>query len=409
MTDHELRDLMHARADEISLERDLAPSAWRAGRRTRRRRAGAAAGAAALAVVAVVGAVSVLERPGQTAPALTPGTPTPSAPSVDPSDPATPATPTTPPGSTTPDALIGDTRVFLAPSPDDPAALPLQREGRPPLPDTVDLDAEAPSVTEAPVRFAEGVIAVQEPDAEPRVLLLAPDGTPRSLDISRLDFYDVAGGGATEALPVHDTMLSPTGRYLAFPQVGEIAVYDIAADTWTSIRSRDDVDLEWLGDADLWLRTPPGAQGPTVDVATGQRTGGASLDPSGDVREALPSAYPHGRYRMGPGGVAQTLVLDEPDGGELVVAATGIAGEADALRVGTDVGNRPTPCCKVASWGPGEGAGKGVITYVWESPGATTAHLLGWTVGTHRVERVMEMTGVPEDGVVVTSWARFWD
>ncbi|GAA4673753.1 hypothetical protein [Nocardioides nanhaiensis] len=418
MTDHELRDLMRAHADEITLERDLAVPAWRAGRRTRRRRAVVSTGAAALAVATVVGGVSVLDRPSETAPALTPGTPTPTrAPSESASE-----TPTTPPGSTTPDARIGGTRVFLAASPDDPAALPLQREGRPSLPDKFDLGAEAPSVAEAPIRFAEAALAVQGPDVEERVLLLAPDGTPRSLDISRLDAYDVQGGGATEALPVHDAMLSPTGRYLAFPQVGRIATYDVARDTWGSIPVDPVPELEWLGDTDLWLRSSTGA-GPLVDVRTGRRSGGASRDLTGDALRAIPSASPRGRSRLGPYGTAQTVVLEQAptdestaevflgEQPELLVAATGNGDEAAGLLVGeaTDEAGRPAACCTVASWGQGEGVGQGVLVYQWAPPGATTAHLLSWTVGTHRVERVTEMTGVPEDGFVVTSWARLWD
>lgn len=411
MTDQELRDLMHAHADEITLGRDLAAPAWRTGRRTRRRRAVVSTGAAALAVAAVVGGVGVLERPGGTAPAQTPGTP--SVP-VKPSE-SVDAGPTTAPGSTRPDARIGDTRVFLAPSAEDPAALPLQREGRPPLPDSIDLGVDAPSVTEAPIRYAEGALAVRGPDAEPRVLLLAPDGTLRSLDVSRLDL----GDGAP---PVHDAMLSPTGRYLAFPQPGSVATYDVARDAWGSFPVEALLTprplLGWLGDTDLWMRSP-GGEGPTFDVRTGQRSGGAAMDPARDARQALPEPASLGRYRMGPFGTAQAFGLQRPpvddstaeaylgQRPELVVAASGNGREADALWVG-DAADR-APGCAVSSWGEGEGVGKGVLVYECAPEGASTAHLLSWTVGTHRVERVMEVTGVPEDGLLVTSWARFWD
>ena len=177
MTDHELRDLLHERVADVGMP-DLSEVAWRRAARIRRRRA-AVAVAASVALVAV-GSFAVAGGPGggrSTDPVTqlpSPAGPTPSVP--------------TPAGSgAKPDGRYRGWPVYWGPLTSQEPTLPRVAS---PFPRTVDLSAPAPDVADQPISAALAAYAVLDDAGGQRLLLLAPDGSLRSVDTSRVAPYD---------------------------------------------------------------------------------------------------------------------------------------------------------------------------------------------------------------------------
>lgn len=417
MTDHELRDLMHERVADLTVP-DLSGDAWaRASRIRRRRTTGVVAGAvASVAVVAVaLAGVPGLDRSSAPAPGPATQRPSPNA-STAPTTPHSPRTPGHPAPSsgaqaTDPDGRFEGWPVYWGPTAAQEDTLPPVPT---PLPAVIDLSAAAPDLADRPITSALAAYALLDDAGGARLLLLAPDGSLRTVDTSRVAPYD---DGAGEDISVaNQYVLSPTGEYLAFPQPsGRVLVLTLATGEWRTIDTGRGqvVTMQWMGTTDLWFPpTTQGGQGALYSVVDGTRVGSAGV--TAPLSPFDPGAGPYGRWRMGPGGTAQAwtgvtglpVVADERTPSQ-VLLVQGDAPLRDALLVLGDSTSpidreRPEECCSVEFW-------LGEHTVVYESA-SDPRRLIAWQVGTHGVGVVSTIEGYDADRTtLVSSYARIWD
>lgn len=410
MTDHELRDLLHERVADVTMP-DLSGAAWERARRIRRRRtSGAVAGAvAAVAVVAVVVAGgSGTDR--STGPGPASRLPSPTGPTAASSAPVRPG-PLPGAEDTEPDGHFRGFRVYWGPLVSQEETLARIAS---PFPETIDLSASAPGLDASPISEALAAYALLGRDGGTRLLLLAPDGSLRTVDTSRVAPYD--DGSGDDISVGHESLLSPTGEYLAFPQAGHVLVLTLANGEWRTVDTGQapTTTLHWLGSTDLWLPpTSQGGRGLMYSVLDGRRSGVTNMTAPSDPLG--PGSGPQYRWRMGPGGWAQgwTGVSGLPVPGDevtpsQVLRVDGDSPGRDALLVlgsssqepARDV--RPDHCCGVAFWLDGG-------TVVYESQ-AQPRRLVAWQVGTHALGWVAAIEGVdPDREVLVSSYARVWD
>ncbi len=406
MTDHELRDLLHERVADVTMP-DLSEVAWARATRSRRRRTAGVVAATVAAVV--VTAVAVAGGDGthrSTAPGPSTQQPTPS-PRV-----TVPADPDPAPGAedTKPDGHFRGRPVYWGPLPSQEETLPRVDS---PFPETIDLSAPAPGLDSSPIRAALAAYALLDRNGGTRLLLLAPDGSLRTVDTSRVAPYD--DGSGDDISVGHESLLSPTGEYLAFPQAGRVLVLTLATGEWSTVDTHGSptTTLHWMGDTDLWL--PPstqGGRGLMYSVLDGHRSGTTNLtapdDPLG------PGSGPYYRWRMGPGGIAQSWtrvsglpVPDDEITPSQVIRVDGDSPARDALLVLSsstlpedDV--RADFCCGVVFWLDDD-------TVVYDSQ-AQPRRLIAWQVGTHALGWVATIEGFdPDREVLVPSYARIWD
>lgn len=389
MTDQQLRDLLHERVADVSAP-DLTTGAWRSGRRTRRRDRLAALGAVVVVAAGVATGVNVLGDRGETIqPQPAPGTPTPTS-TPDQLDPS-PA----PAMSTEPDATYQGVPVWWSPDEEEEHALP-------------PVDSQLPAVIDLGVRVKAidyAVAAFSDVNGN-KVLLTGPSGGQVSVDISFLD--DVTKPNGYTYRPVHEAMLSPTGRYLVLPQDGSVQIYTVADDTWRKLDTGDHTTrfVAWVNDDSFILPDQPGGIGDAIDVR-GRPAGRLELrppDPGFDVGPATP----YGRTRTGPIGRAQTwemgVALPTRGGGyysEPGFLSADDNGSPKTLafmwRVTSGAeGGRYKNCCPVASWLDDR-------TIVYESR-QTSPVLVAWVVGTNQFRLVSRIEG--EYGVA--SFTRLW-
>ncbi len=377
MTDQQLRDLLHERVADVSMP-DVTAGAWRAGRRTRRRERLAVVGAVVVVSAGVATGVSVLgDRGGSVQPSPAPGSPTPTA---DVSPPVT-----QPELSRKPDTKYQGVPVWWSPDETQELTLPSIDSQLPPV---IDLGARVTAIDYA-------VAAFSDVDGR-RVFLTDPSGAQLSLDISFLD--DVTKPNGYAYRPVHEAMLSPTGRYLVFPQDGSVQVYTIADGTWRRIDAGDRTTrfVVWVSDDSFILPDAPGRLGDAFYVS-GERAGRLVINPP-DPGFDVGSAAPYGRTRTGAIGAAQTwgMGADLPvrHAGEYVSQPDFLSvddrGEPKALAFmwkipGGDQGGRFKNCCPVASWLDDR-------TIVYESRGTSPA-FVAWIVGTNQFRLVSRIEG----------------
>jgi hypothetical protein len=393
MTDQQLRDLLRERVADVTMP-DVAADAWRTGRRTRRRERVAAVGAVVVVSAAVATGVTVLaDRGGSVGPAPVPGTPLPSPPAtaeVEPGEVWDPAP------SDRPDATYQGVPIWWSPDERQELTLPPVASQ---LPAVIDLGTRVTAIDYAVAAFSV--------DEGQEVLLTGPSGGQFSVDISFLD--DVTKPNGYAYRPVHEAMLSPTGRYLVFPQDGSVQVYKVADGTWREIEtgSRTTRFVAWVSDDSFILPDAPGGLGDALDVR-GRPAGRLVLappDPGFDVGEA----QRYGRTRTGQLGPAQTWGM----GADLPVRHAGkYAGQPDFLSVEVngspqalafmwirgdgDGGDRFKDCCPVASWLDDR-------TIVYESR-QTSPALVAWTVGTNQFRLVSRIEGSYD----LASFTRLW-
>lgn len=393
MTDQQLRDLLHERVADVAMP-DVTADVWRTGRRARRREQVAVLGAVVAVSAAVATGVTVVgDRGGSVGPAPAPGTPSPTAASsmeVDPGDVWDPAP------STRPDTTYQGVPVWWSPDERQELTLPPVASQ---LPAVINLATRVKAIDYAVAAFAV--------DEGQEVLLTGPSGGQVSVDISFLD--DVTKPNGYAYRPVHEAMLSPTGRYLVFPQDGSVQVYKVADGTWREIPTGDRTTrfVAWVNDDSFILPDAPGEIGDALDVR-GRHAGRLELappDPGFDVGQA----QPYGRTRTGPIGRAQTWGM----GADLPVRHAGeYAAQPDFLSVDDegspqalafmwttgdgDDGGRFKNCCPVASWLDDR-------TIVYESR-QTSPVLVAWTVGTNRFRLVSRIEGSYD----LASFTRLW-
>jgi hypothetical protein len=410
MTDHELRDLLHERVADVTMP-DLSGAAWERATRIRRRRtAGVVAGtAAAVAMVAVaIGGGNGTDR--STGPGPATQRPSPTVPSTTSS--TAPAKPSPAPGAadTKPDGHFRGWPVYWGPLPSQEQTLPRVAS---PFPDRIDLSAPAPGLDSDPIDEALAAYALLDEDGGTRLLLLAPDGSLRTVDTSRVAPYD--DGSGDDISVGHESLLSPTGEYLAFPQPGHVLVLTLATGEWRTVDTHDapTTTLHWLGETDLWLPpTSQGGRGLLYSVVDGRRSGVTNMAAPSDPLS--PGSGPYYRWRMGPGGWAQawTGVRGLPvPGNEItpsqVLRVDGDSPARDALLVLSssslpEDNVRADYCCGVVFWLDDD-------TVVYDSQ-AQPRRLVSWQVGTHALGWVASIEGFdPEREVLVSSYARIWD
>jgi hypothetical protein len=308
---------------------------------------------------------------------------------------------------TEPDASYRDWPVYWGPLPEQEAMLPPIPS---PLPTRVDLSAPAAPLSDDPIRSALAAFVTTDGDGEHRVLLLARDGSLRSVDVTRIQ--PLLGDGGQDVSIARETLLSPGGQYLAFPQDGRVEVLSVATGAWRTI----DVGgaptrwLDWLGNEELFLRPDRlGGQGPTYNAVTGTRNGGNGVTvPVGPFDPAI--HVPVGRYRQGPLGTAQTWTaitdLRLPDesarSARVLVVDAFESDDSALLTLGESVRSAPRPdnCCTVQFWLDTEHV-------VYESS-TDPRRLVAWRVGTHELAVVSTITGAPSERVV-SSYVRVWD
>lgn len=398
MTDYDLRDLLSDRVQHVTMP-DVADVAWERARGIRHRRAVTAV--AAVTVVVVLAGSALWSRnddrssvPVAPSPTPTTGPPTTAAP-----------TPTRSykDSGIRPDASYRGWPVYWGAQPGQEATLPRLDS---PLPAEIDLAAPAERLEDAPISSALAAYTVTDTTDRQRLLLLAEDGSLRSVDVSRVRPLLVAGG--QDVSVARETLLSPTGRFLAFPQEGSIEVLTLGTGEWRRIDtgSAPTAWLRWLGDSDLFL--PPdrlGGQGPTYGV-DGRRSGSSGMVvPPGPFDSA--NGVPTGRYRQGPANTAQTWTARVPVAHDtsrrsLVLVVAGFQRDDDALLVlgGSAQSPRPDGCCSVTFWLDNE-------RLVYESP-TDPRRLVAWRLGTHELDIVATLTGIEPGQHVVSSYVRVW-
>lgn len=357
MTDETLRDLLEERVADLAT-RDLAATAWSEGvRRRRTRRAGVLAGVAA-ATALVVGVAALVGGPG-------------------PDDPP----PSERPTSAAPDAVVRGAHVWWSPDLAEEAVLP-QVSG--PLPEQVDLDAQAPDAAGANGAPALAAFAVLDGSRADHVLLVG-NGPVRRLDVSQL--ATVAKPNGYRVPPVSRTMLSPDGRTLAFGQDGAIAFFDITLGSWREVPVDGPThQLTWVGPRLLVLANGDGlsVDGRPVDLDLPRLTVLGMIDP----------ATPQGPWVHSADGLAHAQafgygaqVPTRPDYAqqpETLVVQT--AGTPDVLAIAAETNDgRFKDCCPVAGWLDGD-------TVVYESRSARP-RLVSWDVGTRTFGRVTTIVG----------------
>lgn len=201
--------------------------------------------------------------------------------------------------------------------------------------------------------------------------------------------------------PFGESMLSPTGEYLVFPQNDGLEIYTVATGAWRSIGTGDRVTrfVRWVDEDTVVLPpTDAGGLGAAFDV-TGEETYGSRTGRF-EPGFALGQAQAFGPTKTGPEASSQAqaygmgLPIPVADAGsylsdpEFIAAAAG--GETSVLSIMWNVrdqghGGRFLQCCPVAGWLDGR-------TLVYESR-QTSPALVAWTVGTDDFVLVSRIKG----------------
>ena len=384
MTQQQLRDLMRERVADETMP-DLSARAWRAGQRLRRRRRMAAVGGVVATTAVVSGVVALVDSSPR------PDRPNPVAPS---SGTQTPSLSASPSASTAPDGFLGALPVYYAPTLAEEARLPLMVEGRPPLPEVLDVRGARSTAADAPMDRAVAAVRAGR-QAERSVVLVSPEGEYAVVDTSQLSRAGDVNANMHD--PESSKMLAPDGRHLAFPQGDHLMLFEVATRSW----SRHDMPASadpfefvfWLDEQSVLVFGADNAA--RVDVASGVVTPDERPRwpaPPGLGARASYSSFP---VVAGDGSAAQSWFSGRrvtgaavPTGAPevLVVQAdqTVVAAFVDSAPAGPG-GERFLGCCPAATW-----VAPGVPAYL--SVG-DTMRLIAWRAGTDRFEVVSEVVG----------------
>jgi hypothetical protein len=257
-----------------------------------------------------------------------------------------------------------------------------------PLPSVIDLESgpQVEAMERAVAAFSVG----------DEVRLVDSRGAQLSVPLEGLDPLVKPNGYGYR--PVHQSMLSPTGEHLVFPQNDAVAVYTISTGEWLSIPTGPVTRfVTWVAD-DAFVLPPTlaGGSGPVYDV-TGARLGDLRHEAFRPPFETGP-AQAFGPTKDHDGSRAQSYgmgvsipvadagnYLSEP---EFIAAEAGGASSVLALmwdiRGGGQQG-RFLQCCPVAGWLDDR-------TLVYESR-QTDPALVAWTVGTDDFALVSRIDG----------------
>lgn len=395
MTDS-LRDLLRDSVADTEMP-DLTGAAWHASRRARRRRAGGAVAGVAAVSLLVGGTVWATDRAHGSRSVAPVHRPT-----------ATPDRPTTPyRGGKAADATVAGAQVWWSPTPAQEAGLPALPSIVPPH---IDLAAQAPSLAEQPISQAVAAFALVGDVGLDRLLLVAPDASLRTVDVTRLARVHQANG--YPILPETQSMLSPTGQYLMFPQDHSVEVLTLRTGRWRSVDtgSLATADATWESDDAFFLpQHGSGTRGPAYDVharPAGVWTLGGLIDTDG-----LGPVEWYGRLRQGPADVGQSAFLSSRVPGRPgdVTNGQGLLVQEEVHGPGRDVlvfsdpagGSRMKAGAPFVGWLDAD-------TAVYESMGSTS-RVVGWRVGSHDFGLLSTITGLDAGRFsYVSSWARLW-
>ncbi|MEI5671801.1 MULTISPECIES: hypothetical protein [unclassified Nocardioides] len=289
------------------------------------------------------------------------------------------------PGAGLPDARGADVDTWQAPTLAEEPDLPTV-DGV--LPIVVDVAAPAADAEEVPLPAAQLAVAVG-PD---RVLLVGGEER-RTLDVSRV--AEVRGDDGQPVERLHDRMLSPSGRYLAFLQRDHLLVFDVPGGRWRRLplQERWGSGLDRIG----WLRSDTVSG---VGSYSGRSAGLTLPDLAPQMGPGLTWApdgvTPYG-VRLDGGELAQAYGDPSPEGGTVTVAP--LQSRTQMLRIGGPSDpDRTSPCCPMVGFTADD-------QVLYESRDAGGVRLLRWRVGTGDVGVVTHVTGLPEGADHVASWA----
>jgi hypothetical protein len=234
--------------------------------------------------------------------------------------------------------------------------------------------------------------------------VVAPDGSTSLVDVSRVQPLTDPDGNVMQ--PFGPTMLSPTGRFLLFPQQHDLLVYHLATGHWQTLDPRGQTTewAQWANDTQIAL--PPRSDGGFTHLVDVNGTSGGTQDISPPRGPLTREATPYGRLRTGPLGVAQSWSADPgvpvPDG-DLQAPQVVVVGQTQhpAVLVLRDSGEeRQKECCTVQFW-------LDPRSVAYQSADADT--VVAWTVGTHRFRKVTTISGYQRGQErVVGSYIRIW-
>ena len=267
-----------------------------------------------------------------------------------------------------------------------------------PLPRDTDLTAEVPALADQPIERAVAAFAGPDLRDPASVVLVAPGGEVRRLDLSGLESWaDSSGVPHSLATP---SMLSPDGRRLVFPQDGHLSLYDLATHEWSQLDTggAETAYVRWRLDDLLVLPLERAPTGPSFTV-DGEPWGRAEISPPLvlDLMEAMRNPYGLERtiddevatrsaqsWGMGPAipvrepaayfsGPAHLVVTGGADGSSILAFMTGFDDE------------RWMDAPPVAGWLDAD-------TVVYESVAEDRDLMIAWDVDTRTFRRVMSVT-----------------
>ena len=373
MSDSRIRELLTDFADSAEAP-DFAERAWSAAGPPRARLLAVTAGAlaAAIAVAATVIATVVAERHHHRAGDRSPAT-----------------------------HGRAELNVQIAPPVEREPALPHRDIG---LPAVIHLDRHAADVTSYPIGRAIAAFGVSTSTArtstQVTVVLIAPDGTQRTLDVSKLRQARAAGGGTVP--PLGATSLAPDGTKLVLAERGGVVTYSLVTERWTHFRvvGYPTDEPAWNRDGSIQVgngRIDPGTKRVTNSPVSAPRWPSA-LDverPWGPARSVADRTAQEALLRSSP------RPVDDPAPEAVVVS-----GRDPAVLLIPHVGGqeRYIGCCAVAGW-----SGTGTVIYESrlgpESTGQVT-RLLAWDVARHGVALAATVTAGPRT-LITGSYPRF--
>ncbi|MFZ2014359.1 MAG: hypothetical protein WAV00_11095, partial [Nocardioides sp.] len=230
-------------------------------------------------------------------------------------------------------------------------------------------------------------------------VVVGPAGQLRTVDLSSVKpMTDPAGGRRIDVAP---SMLSPSGRFLMFPQDVGIDVLDLSTGAWQwvyTVPGQTTWRSTWVENS---IRVASGDHY-TYSVDPPQKPGAWSS--LGLVMSPHRGSTPYGVWRSGALGNAQAYSpgAEVPAPAGLAPGRSSWIGVADGFRGAILLlpasAGRLADCCQLDAY-------RGTNTLIFDSRSTGHLRVLAWQIRTHRFWRVTEVTGVPAGTALVSSYA----
>ena len=190
--------------------------------------------------------------------------------------------------------------------------------------------------------------------------------------------------------------LSPDGWTLFAAQQDAVAVYDLRTGRWRELPApaRTAASARWLDAATIWVPDAAGAATGSTWSPDGTKLAASVRWTPPDLRQAE-ADEPYGSWVDGPAVAGSYFLAGPVPGGpvtnpEALIAQTG---EATAL-LALAQADRGKGCCTAVGW-----LDEATLAFL------TNGRVMAWQVGTARLYRVSELTGLSQDERVAASWA----